>query len=187
VRLFVALSPSPEARHHLADAVQPLRSRYEELRWTEPDVWHLTLAFLGSVDEGLLPELTDRLGRAARRHPVLHLAFQGAGTFGSRRHARVLWTRVTGDREALRRLAGSVDAAVRRAGIITEDRAYLPHLTLARARVPMDLSAAVDALAVYTGPRWTATEMHLVRSHLGRVTHETIASWNLGRHAVRAD
>jgi RNA 2',3'-cyclic 3'-phosphodiesterase len=181
VRLFVALSPPPEARQHLAAALASVRTDNDGLRWVEPAAWHLTLAFLGQVEESALPPLTERLGRAARRHSVLHLAFTGAGAFGSRRRARLLWVGVRGDREPLRRLAGSVDAAARRAGIATEDRPYRPHLTLARTRVPMDLTASVDVLAGYEGPTWAATSVHLVRSHLGRhTTHETIGSWDLG-------
>jgi RNA 2',3'-cyclic 3'-phosphodiesterase len=180
VRLFVALSPSPEARRHLADATRSLRSRDDALRWTEPDSWHLTLAFLGSVDESVLSELTERLGRAARRHPVLHLAFEGAGTFGSRRRARVLWTGVTGDREPLRRLAWSVGAAVRRTGIAIEERAYRPHLTLARARTPTDVTTAVEALDSYVGPPWSVGEIFLMQSHLGRTTrYEVVRRWTL--------
>jgi RNA 2',3'-cyclic 3'-phosphodiesterase len=180
VRLFVALSPSPQARRHLADVVAPLRTQHDELRWTDPDAWHLTLAFLGHVDESILPALTERLGRAARRHPVLHLAFAGAGAFGSRRRARVLWVGLSGDREPLRRLAGSVQAAARRAGIATEDRSYRPHLTLARTRMPIDMTSAVAALAAYQGPSWTATEVVLMQSHLGKQTrYEALRRWSL--------
>jgi 2'-5' RNA ligase len=181
VRLFVALSPPPDARRHLEEAVARVRADDEGLRWVEPPAWHLTLAFLGHVEDGALPALSERLGRAARRHPVLHLAFTGAGAFASRRRARVLWVGVTGDREPLRRLARSVEAAARRAGIATEERPYRPHLTLARTRMPMDLTAAVEALSAYEGPTWAATTVCLVRSYLGRqTTHETIGSWELG-------
>ncbi len=180
MRLFVALTPSAEVRHHLADVLAPLQRENVGLRWTTPDAWHLTLAFFGQVDESIRPGLEERLRRAAGRHPVLHLAFGGAGAFGSRRQARVLWVGVIGDREPLRRLAGSVDAAARRAGILTEDRPYRPHLTLARAREPMDLTAPVQALSSYAGPVWTVTSISLINSHLGPVTrHETLASWNL--------
>jgi RNA 2',3'-cyclic 3'-phosphodiesterase len=180
VRLFVALAPSPEARSHLAEAVAPLREQIDGLRWTDPDAWHLTLAFLGSVDESRLSALNQRLARAALRHSVLHLAFRGAGAFGGRRRARVLWVGLTGDREPLRRLAGSVGAAARRAGIPIEDRAYRPHLTLARARTPTDVTSAVDTLAAYHGPAWTASEVVLMRSHLGRQTrYEPLRRWAL--------
>ncbi len=90
VRAFVALVPPAGALAELEAAVAPVRAAHPGLRWTPPAQWHLTLAFLGEIDEGVLPELTGRLARAARRHPPAPLALAGGGRFGD----RVLWTRV---------------------------------------------------------------------------------------------
>jgi RNA 2',3'-cyclic 3'-phosphodiesterase len=185
MRLFVAVTPPPEAVDELWSATAGMRSVHSELRWTRPDKWHLTLAFLGEVDEEARADLTVRLGRAAARHPPVELALNGAGRFGD----RVLWTRVAGDVAALRQLAASVRAAARRAGIAVEVRPYRPHLTLARGREGADLRPAVDALAAFAGCAWTAGELHLMRSHLGArpdrtARYELVASWVLaGRGA----
>ena len=90
MRAFVALTPPAAALAELEAAVAPLRAAHPDLRWTPATQWHLTLAFLGEVDERVLPELTERLARAARRHGPLRLALGGGGRFGD----RVLWTRV---------------------------------------------------------------------------------------------
>jgi 2'-5' RNA ligase len=74
VRLFVAIVPPPDVLAELADAVAPLRTARPQLRWTGPDDWHLTLAFLGNVVEDVLPDLAIRTERAARRHTA-----QGSG------------------------------------------------------------------------------------------------------------
>ena len=58
MRAFVALIPPAEALGELADAVAPVRAAHPGLRWTPAAQWHLTLAFLGEVDEGVLPGLT---------------------------------------------------------------------------------------------------------------------------------
>jgi RNA 2',3'-cyclic 3'-phosphodiesterase len=185
MRLFVAVTPPPEAVGELRSATARLRSVRSELRWMPPDEWHLTLAFLGEVDDEARADLTARLGRAAARHPPVELALNGAGRFGD----RVLWTRVAGDVAALRQLAASVRAAARRAGIAVEVRPYRPHLTLARGREGADLRPAVDALAAFAGCAWTAGELHLMRSHLGArpdrtARYELVASWVLaGRGA----
>jgi RNA 2',3'-cyclic 3'-phosphodiesterase len=180
VRLFVAVTPAQDAVDELWSAVSVLRQTRPELRWTRPEQWHLTLAFLGEVDDRARLEVMERLGRAAGRHPPLALALAGAGRFGD----RVLWTRVTGDVAPLCRLAESVRAAVRRARLPVEDRPYRPHLTLARSRDGADLRPAVDALAGFAGCAWTATELHLVRSHLGAgpgrsARYEVVATWPL--------
>ena len=180
MRLFVALTPPPSAVAEVLDATAGVRTAHPELRWTPPEQWHLTLAFLGEVDDRARDDLAARLGRAASRHPPLTLSFAGAGRFGD----RVLWSRVRGDVEALRRLAASVQAAARRAKLSVEDRPYHPHLTLARSREPADLRPLVEALSGISGRDWVAAELHLVRSHLGKgpggsARYETLTSWPL--------
>jgi RNA 2',3'-cyclic 3'-phosphodiesterase len=182
MRLFVAVTPPSEALDELSSATAAMRSACPELRWTRPDQWHLTLAFLGEVDDDARTDLAARLGRTATRHPPMRLALQGAGRFGD----RVLWTRVTGDVVALRELAASVRAAARRARVDVEDRPYRPHLTLARGREGSDLRPVVDALAGFAGRTWTAGELYLVRSHLGAgpgrtSRYEPLTSWTLTR------
>jgi RNA 2',3'-cyclic 3'-phosphodiesterase len=180
VRLFVALTPPPDAVTELWTACEALRTEQPGLRWALPEQWHLTLAFLGEVGEEVTSDLVERLGRVAARHPPLVLSLGGAGRFGN----RVLWIRVRGENDRLRRLAASVRAAARRARLPVEDRPYRPHLTLARARDGADLQPAVAALGRFEGRAWTVDELHLVCSHLGAgpggtARHEPRASWPL--------
>lgn len=181
MRLFVALTPPAEAVEELRSATAGLAALASGLRWTRPEQWHVTLAFLGEVGDDAIEELTRRLGRAAARHPRLSLAFGGSGRFGH----RVLWTAVQGDRDQLRRLADSTAAAARRCGLQVEHRRYRPHLTLARADPGTDLQPLVTRLAPWQGLPWVATELHLVRSRLGAApdgtaVHEPITWWSLG-------
>jgi 2'-5' RNA ligase len=180
MRLFVAVTPPPEALDELRAATAAMRSAHPELRWSLPAQWHLTLAFLGEVGDEARADLSARLGRTAARHPPMRLALQGAGRFGD----RVLWTRVAGDLVELRGLAASVRAAARRAGVEVEVRPYRPHLTLARGRDGVDLKPVVAALAGFAGCTWTAAELHLVHSRLGAgpgrtSRYEPLASWPL--------
>src|SRR5437764_982122 len=101
MRLFVAIALPGIAAEELDQVVAPLRAHWPGLRWTGRDAWHLTLAFLGEVDEAVLPELSKRLQRAAGRHPPLALALAGAGAFPVPARGRVLWTGVHGDEEGL--------------------------------------------------------------------------------------
>lgn len=182
MRLFVAIVPPPEALDELEAAVAPLRPGWPALRWTGRNAWHLTMAFLGEVSEDKAAALGSRLGRAAARHPSLTLSLAGGGAFSGARRARVLWTGINGDRQALQALARSVAAGARRAGAPPPDegRPLRPHLTLARCREPADVSPLVETLAGYAGTRWTATEIHLIRSHLGaEVRYEIAGTWPL--------
>jgi len=185
MRLFVAIEPPPAVLDELDALVEPLRARRRDLRWTSREAWHVTLAFLGQVDETAAARLLPRLERAAGRHRQVRLAFAGAGAFPAATRANVLWSGLSGDRRALARLAESVAAGARRAGAPPPDkgRRFQPHLTLARCRMPADVTGLVAALDGYQGQPWTADRVHLVRSRLGARQHPrytSLASWPLG-------
>ena len=184
MRLFVAIAPPVAVLDELDALAGPLRTGRQDLRWTSREAWHVTLAFLGQVDGSAAARLLPRLERAARRHHAFRLAFSGAGAFPAATRANVLWTGLSGDRRALAHLAESVAAGASRAGAPPPGRGrrFQPHLTLARCRMPADVTGLVAALAGYQGPPWTADRIHLVRSHLGATEqprYTTLGSWPL--------
>jgi RNA 2',3'-cyclic 3'-phosphodiesterase len=179
MRLFVAISPPAAALDELAAAAAPLRPGWPQLRWTNRSAWHITLAFLGAVDEAALARLGPRLERAAHRHTALALSVAGAGAFPGPVRARVLWAGIGGDLGAL---AASVAAGARRAGAPSPDegRRFRPHLTLARCSAPVDVCPLIEALAGYSGAPWVAAEIRLMRSILGtRPKYEVMGTWPL--------
>jgi RNA 2',3'-cyclic 3'-phosphodiesterase len=186
MRLFVAVIPPSEA---LADLDQTLaasgvREAGIGLRWTPPEQWHVTLAFFGKVEETRLSALAARLSSAARRHAPLSARVAEVVSFGASRRAKILSAAVRSDGPGLGRLAESVAAAGRRAGVDVDHRRFRPHLTLARARQPVDVSPILAALAGYRGLEWTASEICLVRSTLnagsgGRPRYDTLDRWSL--------
>jgi 2'-5' RNA ligase len=184
MRLFVAIAPPSAVLDELDALAARLRAARQDLRWTNREAWHVTLAFLGDVDASAAARLLPRLERAALRHRMFRLAFSGAGAFPAPARANVLWTGLSGDRAALARLAQSVAAGAGRAGAPPPDhgRRFRPHLTLARCPVSADVTELVVALAGYQGQQWTADRIHLVRSRLGateRPRYVTLGSWPL--------
>ncbi len=187
MRLFAAVLPPEDVTAGLAAEVAVLRGLPggEGLRWTGRAGWHLTLAFYGEVEDGLVPALSARLERAALRTEPFGLALRGGGQFG---RGRALWVGASGDVAALRLLAGRAESAGRRAGVGTEEhRRYRAHLTLARAREAYDVRPYVEALDGFSGPAWTVSELALVRSRLPRSgvageqpRYETVARVPLG-------
>lgn len=180
MKLFVALVPPDEALTSLQGAVDEVAGSWPRLRWTSTEAWHITLCFLGHIDEAVVPAISGRLARVAARHGAVQLSVRGAGAFSRPAAARVVWAGVDGSREELRRLADSVSAAARHSGIEVEDRPFRAHLTLARSSESVDMRELVQVLSGYVGPTWTADELHLVRSHPGpRPRYETLSSWAL--------
>ena len=144
-------------------AVRPPLTAVEHLRavlpaWpSAPERWHLTLAFLGEVEDP--HRLVPALAEVCTGRPPLDLRLAGSGAFG---RGGPVWVGVEGDRAPLTALAGAVARACRDAGVEVERRPYRPHLTVGRRGRPDPA-----LLAAYTGPTWTAGEVELVASRLG--------------------
>ncbi|MFI0483890.1 RNA 2',3'-cyclic phosphodiesterase [Actinomadura sp. 9N215] len=186
MRLFVALVPPPDILDELEEAVRPHRDAVPELRWTRRELLHVTLTFLGEVDDRTLDRLLPRLERAVARHERMSLSLAGAGAFpGSGTHARVLWTGLFGDRRRVARLAASTTAAGCRVGTLPDKhRGFRPHLTLARSRRPVDVRPLMESLSAFAGAPWTAGSVHLMCSHLpgkdySQLTYESLKTWSL--------
>src|ERR1022692_2068375 len=141
MRLFVAVAVPEQVAGELEAAVAPLRSSWPSLRWTGIDAWHLTLAFLGELNDVVAAGLADPLRIAAAEHARLALSLAGSGAFPGAARAHVLWTGVHGDLERLDDLAGSVAEAAKNEGAPPgeEGRVFQPHLTLARSRAAVDV------------------------------------------------
>lgn len=133
-RLFVAVDAGSEAASAIRGAIARVRPHAARAAWTDRTAPHLTLVFLGDVPDDRVEPVRNSLREAARRNPPLTLRVQGVGLFGRPTHPRTLWAGVEGDREQLVALAADLRRALVVLGFALEDRAYQPHLTLARAR-----------------------------------------------------
>jgi 2'-5' RNA ligase len=124
-------------RRELWDTLAPLRQRREKLpvKWVRPENIHLSLKFLGEVEEGRGSELQMALQHAAGARPEprpLALQISGFGVFPDYHRPQVLWAGVTPE-PGLELLQHSVEQAFAPLGFPTEARAFRPHVTLARA------------------------------------------------------
>lgn len=165
MRLFLAISLTDEARHAIVHHLMSHLARPLPGRPVRPELWHLTLRFLGEVEE----VDGDRIMRevdAADRGPAFDVRWGSLGAFPRPRRANVLWLGVDqGDAEA-QRLAAVVEEAVEAAGFPPEDRPYRSHLTLSRIRPDQDVTAVLEAVPPL-GLAMAVDRVVLYRSHLG--------------------
>jgi len=187
--MFVAL-PLPEAvREHLATFLEPRQDAGPDLRWTAPDQWHVTLAFMADVADRHTDELFERLERAASRRGSMTLRVARAGAFPNAARAKVLWAGVEHEGEDLTRLAGGARAGAAKSGIRMDGSRFHPHLTLARLGAPADATRWLRVLEPYAGPSWQAREIALMASYLGqgphgRARHEVLQNFRLGPPSI---
>jgi 2'-5' RNA ligase len=185
VRMFVAVVPPEGVREGLQEFLAPRREA-EQLRWTLPEQWHVTLAFLADVPDRAVDDLVERLGRAARKRSPMSAKIAGGGAFPHVGKAKVLFADLDTDREELSRAATGTRAAASRAGIAVDGQRFRPHVTLARMNRPIEATNWVRLLDAYAGPTWTVEDFALVASYLGegprgRPRHEVLETFTLGR------
>jgi 2'-5' RNA ligase len=164
-RAFVAVVPPAPVLDAVADAVALVGPAPAGWRWTPRQQWHLTLRFLGAVDDAEAVEAALRTALGARPGFDVHLG--GAGAFPSSRRAGVLWTGVAGGEAALADLAAVAGAALEPLGYERETSQFHPHLTVARVRgrERRDARPLVAALSgVDLGERFAVGEVVLFES-----------------------
>ena len=162
IRLFIALPLPFDIRARLAG----LAGGVPGARWVEAEDLHLTLRFIGDVDEGRLPDLDAELLRI--EPPDFSLVLDGCGQFGTGRKIHTLWIGAERN-EALSRLQAKVEAAVVRAGFPPEPRKFSAHVTLARLKDanPERLTRFLAGNGLFRSVPFPVTGFALYQSHLG--------------------
>lgn len=164
-RLFVAIDLPDLQRRGLRALCHGLSG---EVRWTSPEQLHLTLRFIGEVDEALFLEIKKAL--ADLLFPPFVLRIQGVGSFPPGRRARVLWAGVDVSPE-LEQLHQLIEERLGRLGLPPEERPFHPHLTLARLpeRLGPEILAAYFARhSRFAVPPFPVDRFHLYSSRLSR-------------------
>ena len=160
-RLFVGLRPPPAIRTCLL----ALMGGVAGARWQDDDQLHCTLRFVGEVERPVAEDVALALGSV--RHPRIISALNGVGSFERRGRVNALWAGLT-PHAPLAQLHRKVDQALIRAGLAPEQRAYIPHITLARlgSTAGPTHQFIVDHAAL-ASPPFEFTYFTLFESHLG--------------------
>jgi len=141
-RLFVGVFPPDEWRERLMQmdaAVRDAEPAWRDAKWVPEENVHVTLAFLGDVEEQAVPALCDRLTTVAAGHPAFSLVFDAVLARPSARHARMLWAAFSDPEEQCASLAADVAAAGEMAGSRADRRPFNAHVTLCRSRRPRSI------------------------------------------------
>lgn len=149
MRLFVAVAvPSP-----VATAAAAAIPELPALRSVRPDVMHITLAFLGAVDDARVDEAAAALAEGARGRRAFDVELDAIGRFPSGGAPRVVWLSAGTGAAELVRLAESVRKTLAVHSLPFDDKPFRPHLTLARVREDTDRATARAVAAAVAGAR----------------------------------
>jgi len=148
IRAFIAVELPEALRQEVAALVADLESSGADVKWVEVNNLHLTLKFLGNIEEAQLSSLKEALRASTLHLSPFAVSLEGIGAFPRTTSPRVVWVGVSQGSEDLIRLAHAVEQACSSLGFLVEDRPFSPHLTIGRVRSREQLASLIKKLQV---------------------------------------
>ena len=171
-RTFIAVDISEGVRDHAATLQETLAKTGAEVNWVTPESMHVTLLFLGEVDDRELHAVCRAVKEVAVREPPFTLRVSGVGAFPNARRPKVVWAGIADGADVLRRLYDDLETRMLDLGCYRkEERGYTPHLTLGRVKAERDGLALAPELAKrqeWDGGQTTVDEVLVFSSELER-------------------
>jgi len=170
VRLFIAVEIPIEIKQQLLHIKEQSQFKKLPVKWVEEENLHLTLKFIGEFPEKRLPELKQAIlkGIYDSGGGEISLTVRGIGFFHSKGNVRVIWAGIEAD-QALQRLVKNLDAKLSKLGIKPEEREFVPHLTLARAKGEVKVLKISEHLKLFSDKDYggvLSKQIILMRSEL---------------------
>ena len=177
-RLFTALDLPGDVRLDIADTYYAMLGA----RWVAVDNLHITLRFIGVVNEGDVADIAHALEMV--EHAPFTVSLKGVGYFPPRKKPNLLWVGITPN-ESLQRLRARVDRAITNAGFGHEERKFHPHITVARLSDESPLTRIGQFLSsnsLFKSAGIAVTQFHLYTSTptAEGTCYQKIASYDLG-------
>ena len=151
-RTFVAIELNDEARSYLHQQMQRLAYALPRVRWADVETLHLTLAFLGELDDARLEQAIKATEETAQTARPFTVRIGSLGTFGPPQTPRVIWIGLDGRLQPLLDLQTRLAERLAQDGFPPDGRAYVPHLTLARPPTPLSQQEVVSLRRMQASP-----------------------------------
>jgi 2'-5' RNA ligase len=196
IRAFIAIDIPDDVRVAIGEAQARLKRAHVgvKISWTKIDNLHLTLQFLGYIEEAVVEKIKTALQSVAAQHQPFELSVHGAGAFPNENRPRVIWVGCNDAEGGLNSLAQAVQTVMEPLGFEPEHREFSAHLTLGRVKpAPMKsgfprpdvaLTRAVDSLKDKSFGTLRVEAIHLFESQLhpeGSI-YTRLSSHALGAH-----
>ena len=189
MRLFVGIDVGPDIQRAAARVIDELKGRVERtaprarVSWVKPERLHVTLRFIGEADEGLSRTILAAFEGPLSTSPF-DLQVEGTGSFPPGRPPRVVWAGLTTGVEHLRAVEQEVRSRLDPLPVAREDRAYNPHLTLARVKYPDGIRPAT-LLAGFEDVVFGTVHVEAVTLFESRLSSAEPAYVAMGRASLR--
>ncbi len=145
MRCFIALSISDPVKRNILEFIDLLKRYDANVRWLSREGIHITLKFLGDVDESKIVKIEDSLRTVSAMTGRFSLEIRGAGVFPDFSRPGVLWVGA-GESEKLTRLHSDMEEALCRIGFSRDKRRFRPHVTIGRVKSPVGIRTLLKEL-----------------------------------------
>ncbi|MGB9836246.1 MAG: RNA 2',3'-cyclic phosphodiesterase [Candidatus Saccharicenans sp.] len=136
MRSFIAIDLDENIKNSLTELVKVLKPAGQNIKWVARENFHLTLKFLGEINEAQAETVKQSLIQLSHKHRPFSLLLKGTGSFPpGQSRMRVIWVGIEAEPE-LFNLQKELEEELERKGFPREERPFSPHLTLGRAKVP---------------------------------------------------
>jgi 2'-5' RNA ligase len=171
LRAFVAVLLPDSLRALLAAKGRELRADTTGVKWVEPENLHITLLFLGEVEQRETLDICRTAQKAVATLPAFVMSIEGAGAFPNPRRPRTLWVGVGAGSEEVGTLHDAIEAPLLEMGSYRrETRAYVPHVTLGRVTGERsdddELAKLLATHKTWSAGEVTVREVQVMRSEL---------------------
>ncbi len=184
IRSFIAIQVQSPAIEAVSQIIRTLQSRIRKVKWVNPAQAHLTVKFLGDIDNRDIPSICRCLEDACCGIAPFTIPLGGVGTFPARGRPRIVWLGVGHQVEPLRLIHERLDQSLQQFGVRREGRLFRPHITIGRPSNDVDVEGLTSILANMQSEviaEMEVDECHLVASYLDRQgpTHELMHTVSL--------
>jgi len=169
IRTFIAFNIPENVLRHIRSIQETLAAGGISIRWTPVENVHLTLKFLGDIQPTAVEKVFKAMTDSVHAASPLRLSAKGLGIFPGIHRPRVLWLGLKGDTALLIDLQSRLDAALESIGFAPEHRPFKAHLTIGRARGPLNpqkLALLMTSAGSAESPQFSVDKLILFQSEL---------------------
>jgi 2'-5' RNA ligase len=150
IRTFIAIELPEKIIYTISKVQEEIKSYGLKIRWVRPENIHLTLKFLGDIQEADTEKVARAVSESVTGHPPISLAVKGIGVFPGIRRPRVIWLGVSNQLDVLTTFQKTLDEKLEAIGFPKEKRPFRGHLTLGRIKSKIDPKTLNDVLKEFT-------------------------------------
>ena len=146
VRTFIAFDTPLSLKEEIGKIQSILKETRADVRWETGNKFHVTIKFLGEVEEKILPAVITTVKNITERYHPFSIIYQTLGAFPNKNRPRVLWVGCTNTDRQLLDMKNELDEALMPYGFEIEERQFHPHVTLGRVKSPSGIKNLIQTL-----------------------------------------